>query len=319
MRDQSVKKIVITAADCFIGRSLCRSLLARGHAVWGVVRGEGERFLAGARPQRLVRMEMKDYGFLDREIGEGCDIGVLLAWDGSRGRARQERARQAEDYRRSMDCVESLLRLGCRVIVTAGSQAEYGPQSLDRKVRETDECRPNTEYGIWKLKFYRDAAARCRQAGARLIEPRFFSLYGPGDYEGTLVISTLRHMLKGQSCELTECVQSWDFLYIEDAVRALTQLLLSREAQGIYNFGSGQSRRLREYVEIMHRMTGSTSPLLYGTVPYPETGMVHTNPSVERLCGELGWQPEISFEEGIGRVLKWMKGQGDARAGREGV
>lgn len=58
-----------------------------------------------------------------------------------------------------------------------------------------------------------------------LLEPRFFSLYGPNDYEGTMIISVLKKMLKDLSCDLTECIQIWDFLYIDDAIDALVILI----------------------------------------------------------------------------------------------
>lgn len=47
--------------------------------------------------------------------------------------------------------------------------------SMDKeeKVKETDCCNPNTEYGKYKLKLYQDALKICEEKGVRLIEPRF--------------------------------------------------------------------------------------------------------------------------------------------------
>lgn len=53
------------------------------------------------------------------------------------------------------------------------------------------------------------------------MEPRFFSLYGPYDFEGTLVMSTLKKLMGNEPCDLTKCIQQWDFLYIDDAIEAL--------------------------------------------------------------------------------------------------
>lgn len=191
---------------------------------------------------------------------------------------------------------------GCQTIMTAGSQAEYGPTTKIEKIKETDPCNPNTEYGKAKLKLYRDAVQMCA-SGIRLIEPRFFSLYGPYDSQETMIISMIRNMMQDKPCMLTECIQKWDFLYIDDAIEALYGLICYENAEGVYNFGSGTSYELKKYVETMHRITNSKSVLEYGAVPYPETGIVHTNPSVERLQNEINWKPKTSFEEGIYRVM----------------
>ena len=51
----------------------------------------------------------------------------------------------------------------------------------------------------YKLKFYEYAKSYCREHNCCLIEPRFFSLYGPGDFSGTLIMSTLNKMMKNEN------------------------------------------------------------------------------------------------------------------------
>lgn len=59
------------------------------------------------------------------------------------------------------------------------------------------------------------------------------------------------------------------------------------------------------HVEEMHRITESSSMLIYGKIPYPETGMVNVDPCVDKL-EKLGWKAEVSFEEGIKKVLEYL-------------
>lgn len=44
----------------------------------------------------------------------------------------------------------------------------------------------------------------------------------------------------------------------------------------------------------------------YGAIPYPETGMVNVNPCVDKLKS-LGWEPKVSFEEGVREVIKALQ------------
>lgn len=304
-----MKKIIITAANSFIGYRLCHKMVENGWYVYAVVRNENSdlKGIESLENLTIIYETMQNYSYLSMQIQEKCDVGVLLAWDGTRGKDRDNVQKQKDNYVYSMEGVDSFIKLGCKTIVTAGSQAEYGPWIKKKKVKETDCCNPNTEYGKYKLKLYQDALKICEEKGVRLIEPRFFSLYGPDDFAGTMIVSMLRNMLKDHVCELTQCIQMWDFLYIDDAIGALYKLICSESARGVYNFGSGVSRELKEYVILMRRLTESKSRLLFGKVPYPATGMVNTNPSVEKLEAEVDWRPEVTFEDGIKMVIEAQK------------
>ena len=246
---------------------------------------------------------MEEYGRLGESTG-ACDCFIHLAWNGTRGDDRMDIQKQQNNVRDSMYAVQSMLDAGCKRVIIAGSQAEYGPH--DGIITEASECHPNTEYGKAKLEFFYHASALCQSYGAALKEPRFFSLYGPNDFPGTMIISILSDMLQDRPCLLTEGMQMWDFLYIEDAVRALGVLCSEPCADGVYNFGSGDVRHLRNYIEEMAEVTGTKSELLFGSVPYPSTGMVSLWPDISKLQSELKWGPATSFSEGIRTVLNAM-------------
>lgn len=136
------------------------------------------------------------------------------------------------------------------------------------------------------------------------MSPDFFSLYGEDDYEGTMIISVLKKMLKNEDCMLTECTQMWNFLHIDDAVEAVIRLGESTEAKGIYNLASTDTRPLKEFIIEMKKLTGSDSLLVFGRIPYPKTGAVGFTPVVDKVMYELNWEPKVSFKEGILRNIQ---------------
>ena len=299
-----MKTIMIAGATSMLGSALCGALLRQGYSVIAIVRENCEKLdrLPAAGELRIVRCDMENYDALTEKVTERIDAAVAFAWNGTRGAERNQEQLQQRNYQCNVAYLHACQALGCRTFLTAGSQAEYGLWTSPEKTGETAPCRPNTEYGRYKLKFYEYAAQYCALQGIRLVEPRFFSLYGPNDYPGTLVMSMLNRMRENLPCELTECVQQWDFLYIDDAVRALVLLLEREDAEGIYNLGYGESAPLKTFVEQMVQLTGSASRLCYGAVAYPETGIVNVNPDVSRLK-RLGWKPLVSFPEGIRSIL----------------
>ena len=294
-----MKKVVITGASSFIGRNL----MNYAKDLWeitAVVRRQSdiEGIPAGVK---ILRMDMAEYDRLGQEAGS-CDCLVHLAWQGTRGSDRMDAAMQKEDLNGSLKGIDSVLEKGCGRVVLAGSQAEYGPHS--EKITEETECVPNTEYGKAKLKLHTELIKKMQTRGTAYKTARFFSLYGPGDAANTMIMATLQKMLSGESCPFTAGTQMWDYLHIDDAIKALYRLCVEDCADGAYNFGSGNVRTLRQYIEEMARITQSRSELCFGAVPYAETGMVSLWPDVEKLKREVHWMPEVSFEQGILSILK---------------
>ena len=299
-----MKNIIITGATSFIGVNLIKELVAKSLKIYAVVRPNSNKIklLPMSDKITLLQIDMADYDNLDCYIHESCDCLIHLAWNGARGLDRMNDAIQVKNYKCAMKAVYAALHLNCKTIVSAGSQAEYG--SYNYPIDENTPCHPNTEYGKQKLKLYEDAMILCPKNKAHFKEPRFFSLYGPGDFEGTMVISILKRMLNNRDCELTECKQMWDFLYIDDAVKGILKLIEIDCDDGVYNFGSGMAKPLKFFIEEMYCLTHSKSKLLYGAMPYPKTGMVSIEPIIDKLQSQTGWHAETSFQSGILNILK---------------
>ena len=297
-------RIVISGATSMIGAALTNKLLDNNHDVVAVVRPNSKKIDALYKSPNLSNVEcnMEDYAELSNLVEGKVDVAVSTAWNGTRGADKNDKNLQEDNYKNSISFLEAMISKGCKKFLTAGSQAEYGLWTRKEKLKEDEIPNPNTQYGVYKLKFYEYAKEICRDNACKLIEPRFFSLYGPKDYEGTLVISNLNKMLENKTCELTECIQLWDFLYIDDAIDGLVKLVEDDVPEGIYNFGSGYSAPLKEFVEQMKEATNSDSELRYGAIPYPATGIVNVNPDVTKLT-EIGWKPSVKFEEGIKKII----------------
>lgn len=294
---------VITGATSFIGKKLSEALTERD---WDVIRVVRKRQPYCGETKEVL-LDMDEYSRLGSLVG-GCDCFIHLAWNGTRGAARMDRELQQLNYEYSVHGIKSMINVGCKCVITAGSQAEYGPHV--EQIHENSVCNPNTEYGKSKLKVYNEMARLCEVAGVKYREPRFFSLYGPGDYEGTMIISTLRAMLKNEPCKLTQGIQMWDFLYIDDAIDALCCLCEQDCPNGAYNFGSGDVRQLKDYIMEMAEITNTKSDLKFGAVPYPFTGMVSLWPDVSRLKQELNWRAKTNFADGIRHMKNIMSDRG---------
>lgn len=293
--------VVVTGASSFIGRFLVNELFRREYDCIAVVR---RGFLDKSifdQHVRVVEADMSDYKELISYTGK-ADCLINLSWIGTRGADRMDSCQQEKSFNYSMDAIKCFADSGVKYVFTAGSQAEYG--RINGYIKETDEPVPNTEYGKYKLKLFEAASDYCESRGVKLIEPRFFSLFGPGDYKGSMIMDILFKMIRGEECNLTMGIQMWDYLYIRDAIDAVIALMSDKVEPGAYNVASGNARKLKDYVLEMKRITGSTSSLNFGIIPYPASGMVSIMADIGKIQSNTGWSAKTSFEEGLREVIQ---------------
>lgn len=297
--------VIITGGTSFIGRAVIRLLLEQGDRVWAAVRpGSSNRGkLPVHRNLHTVEVGMEEISRLPLLLPEKeWDAFLHMAWDGVGSAGRSDPEIQEKNIRCSMETVRAAAALGCRRFLFSGSQAEYG---ICRELTDEDHpCRPVSQYGRAKLEFGRRAAAFCRECSMEYIHARIYSVYGPGDHPWSLVNSCLRTFSSGGRMDLGECTQKWNFLYIDDMARAMTELLKSPKLEsGIYNVAGEDTRVLREFVEEMHACCGKKGSYEYGKRPPNAEGPASLLPDVRKLEKAVGWKPEVPFQEGIRRTM----------------
>jgi CDP-paratose synthetase len=143
------------------------------------------------------------------------------------------------------------------------------------------------------------------------INIRMEHMFGPGDDPSKFPT----HVIKACSSNvpelfLTEGLQRRDFIYIDDVIQAYYVLLNHTPKLGLgfheYELGSGSAGTIREFVELVHRLTGSQTRLQFGAVPYRATEPKLSVADTSRL-NALGWRCVNTLEMGIQKTLDGMK------------
>ena len=303
-----MKKVIITGATGAIGRALIRICTEAGYEVLAIVhRSSGRADELGCR---VLRLDLDEYEAalpeMDRQqIGQdGYELFFHLAWMAPFGPERENLALQLDNVRASLDAVRLAKALGCHTFIGAGSQAEYG--RVEGVLSEHTPTFPETGYGIAKLCAGQMTRLACEQLGLRHIWTRVLSVYGPCDREQTLISTAVDSMMRQEETAFTPCEQIWDYLYADDAARAI--LLAGERGQSgkIYVVGSGQAHPLRSYVETIARITGYKGEIGFGKRPYNDKQVMHLQADIGALQ-ELGFQPAVSFEQGIRETIAWKK------------
>jgi len=309
---------VVTGATSFLGRALVDQLLEDGNNVFAVVR-PGSKNRSSLKSERsgliIIERELEELHELNQVITERCQAFYHFGWDGSGSENRLKREVQQKNVKDSLKALEGARRLGCRRFLFSGSQAEYGIHK--DAMKEDIECSPISEYGKAKLEFLNRAVEQTndwkRQGVADMdyIHARIFSIYGPGDHPWSLVESCLRTFSSGEYISLGECTQMWNFLYLDDCIRAL-RLLMEEEkgsVSGIYNVAGPEeeNRQLREYIRTMYEVLGFHGSYSYGRRKPNAEGPANLIPDINRLIRATGFKPFVTFEEGILKTYKAEK------------
>lgn len=276
------------------------------------------------------------------------DAWIHFAWDGVGSAGRSDTNIQIENIQNAKKAYLYAKLLGARKFLFAGSQAEYGRGNHRVPLPVSPYGKAKLSFGRWATEqsllseIYDDAPMQ-------FIHMRIYSVYGSGDHETSLVNTVLRAALRHEAITLGPCEQRWNYLEVHDLARAIRILLRSEDTRtGIYDIAGSDSRMLKKYVIAMNAIaarfaanadttadgdattaagatqaataggqtTGTAagaSPtgaeLRFGTRANNAEGAANMSPEILKLQ-RLGFHQEISFEAGIGMLLKTMREEG---------
>ena len=291
-----MKKAIVTGAAGFAGCNLVEALLKKGYFVYAIVRPQSSHNarLHETAHLKIIVCDMRDYAELPEKIQEKCDVFYHLAWQGG----RHDFEAQYKNSAVALIALESAQKVGCKRFVCTGSQAEYGPQG--DMITEPTFPNPVDAYGAVKLATNILTKQRAKELNIEWIWGRIFSLYGKYEPFGRMLPDLIKSLKEGIEFKLSAATQMWDYLYSSDGAEALIALGEKGQSGEIYNIANGNSRPLKEFVEIVRNEINPDGKITYGQTP----GWA-IQASVDKIYRDTGWSAQIDFLEGI-RMTKML-------------
>lgn len=287
--------------------ALMRQLLNKDRVIYAVVRPGSKRI--GNIPQdsriKLVECDLTDTQHLPELINEPCDEFYHFAWNCTFGDSRNNMEAQTDNIMRAVQAAEAAVKLGCKVFLGAGSQAEYG--RTNSPAGPDTPAFPENGYGMAKLCAGQMTKEICHRNGVKHIWLRIFSVYGPYDSTNTMVMSGINKLLNGERPSYTWGEQQWDYIYCDDAARAFMLAAEKGKDGAIYCIGSGKTRPLSEYIFSIRDAVAPEAEIGLGEVPYAEKQVMFLCADISSLTADTGFVPKVTFEEGIKRTVSFVK------------
>ena len=175
---------------------------------------------------------------------------------------------------------------------------------------ESTVCRPKGLYGASKLCAEHYCQAYARVFGLDVVIARGTNIYGPGQRVASQKTAAFNWMVK--TCVEDGVIPLYDngevkrdYLYIDDAMRAIATIAERGKRGETYFFGSGEPHSFREMVEMMQEAAGG------GTIQPVGSPGFHKRVGIKDFWIDnsklkaLGWEPKVGIKEGIGYTVRW--------------
>jgi UDP-glucose 4-epimerase len=304
-----VSLCLVTGGAGFIGSHLAEGLLRRGHAV-RVLDDLSTGNAANLKPVReridFIQGSITDPDAVSRAVA-GCDVVYHLGALPSVVQSVQEPLRShAITATGTLQVLDAARQAKVRRVVYAASSSAYGDQPGDVR-RESDQLVPLSPYAAAKLSGEHYCQCCTAVYGLETVRLRFFNVFGPrqdakSPYSGVIALFIAAMKENKQPTIFGDGLQTRDFVYVENVVSALMLAAEAKEASGkVYNIGNGVSTTLLQLVQALNELLGKNLAPVHQP---PRAGDVrHSLADISLARRDLGYEPKISFRDGLSRTI----------------
>ncbi len=288
--------ILVTGATGFIGRALIPRLLP-DHDVFCLTR-QTDAMPAHAR-LHVLGQDLSQPLATER-LPQSMDAVIHLA------QSRHFRAfpEQAGDvFKVNTESTQQLLDYGRRakirtfLLASSGGVCGY----LPRPIQETDQPAPSNFY--LASKYAAECLVNAYGEVFATINLRYFFVYGEGQ-RGMFMPSLIERVLQGKPVTVVgKTGVTLNPIHVSDAVEA-TIRALDLQRQDTINVAGTETTTIVDLAALMGRLIGKEPVYSHET----EKGPLAMVGSIERMKVKIGVTPQISLQEGVGRLVKDIKG-----------
>jgi dTDP-glucose 4,6-dehydratase len=183
----------------------------------------------------------------------------------------------------------------------------YGdlPLDSDESFSEESPYRPRTPYNASKAAADHYVRAYRETFGLQTTITNCSNNYGPFQFPEKVIPLFVTNALDDRPLPMYSSTQNRrEWLHVRDHCRAIELVLAQGEAGGTYNVGSGVEASIEEIADRVLELTGKPESLKTIVPDRPGHDRRYLLDS-SKLRRELGWEPEISFEDGLRETVEW--------------
>lgn len=295
------EKVVVTGGAGFIGSNLVDALVDEGfdvHVIDNLSGGKKENVNPKAT---LHELDIRDYDKLAPEIAGAKYVFHLAALPRVPYSIEHPKETNDVNVNGTLNVLIASKEGGVERVIYSASSSAYGNQDT-MPLTEEMKANPISPYGLQKYIGELKCSVWSEVYNLPTVSLRYFNVYGPGlnpDGAYALVIGKfLKQRSEGQPMTITgDGKQTRDFTHVRDVVRANILAAKSEKVGNgeVINIGAGNNCSVNKIADLVGGPTTYIPPRLE-----PKYSLADVSKALEFL----GWEPEVSLEEGIAELKK---------------
>jgi UDP-glucose 4-epimerase len=317
MRHIMAELSLVTGGAGFIGSHLAEALLQQGQRVRVF-----DNFSTGLRANLAhlqPQPEIFEGSFTDAECVaeaiQGASFVYHLGALASVARSVEAPlASHAACATGTLNVLDAARKAGVRRIIYAASSSAYGGASSENGQTEDTPIKALSPYAAAKLAGELYMQAFTATYGLETVRLRFFNIFGPrqrsdSPYSGVIALFIAAMSAGKEPMVHGDGQQSRDFTYVANAVQALIKAAHApkRAVGEVYNVGTGASISVLDLVASLNRLLGKNLVPQHG--PTRMGDVRFSKADIQRTRRDLGYEPNVTFEDGLKRTLAWYREQ----------
>lgn len=302
-----MKNVIVTGANGFIGITLVNALLEREYKVVALdIRFDD--VLANNPNVTCINVMNKSVENLKVEIPAfEYDCFFHLAWVGTSGPGRSDYVLQLNNVKVTCDYIKLCSEVGCTRVVYASSINEMETYEY----LQSDDVEPSGGYiyGTGKLAAHLMGETIAKTLNVEFIPLIITNIYGVGERSARMIYTSIVKLINKEHCSFTEGYQTYDFIYITDAINSMIEVSEKGKAFNRYYIGSGEPKPLREYLLRMRDIVDPEAEIGLGDITFKGINISYAQFDLKKVEKDTGYKNQISFDEGIRMTANWIRGQ----------
>ncbi len=305
-------RLLVTGGGGFIGSNIVRALVARGDEARvfdSFATGRREN-LADIPDVEVIEGDIRDPAALQGAMA-GVDVVLHQAALPSVGRSvRDPIASNEANVAGTLNVLVAARDRGIKRVVCASSSSVYGDTPTLPKV-ETMAPSPLSPYAVSKLAGEQYCAVFHRLWGLETVALRYFNVFGPNqdpssDYAAVIPLFMTALARGERPLVHGDGAQSRDFTYVDNVVQANLRAAEAPNIGGeVFNVACGERHSLLDLIRALNGIFGTD---LEPRFDDPRPGDVkHSLADISKARRLLGYDPPVSFQEGLERTATWRR------------
>ena len=299
--------VIVTGANGFIGKTLVNTLLKKGYHVVALDICFDD-ILLNDDCVICVNVLNKEVEVLAEEIPQQeYRCFFHLAWVGTSGPARADYVVQLNNVKLACDYIKLCSEISCKRVVYASSINEMETYEY----LQSDDIEPagGYIYGTGKLAAHLMGETVAKLNGIEFIPVVITNIYGVGEKSARMIYTSINKLVHKEHCSFTAGYQTYDFIYITDAINAIIAVAEKGKAFNRYYIGSGEPKPLREFLLEMRDIVDPEAELGLGDIPFKGVDISYDQFDLKKIERETGYVNQIPFAQGIKMTADYIRGE----------